>query len=276
MTVLLQNKKVKSEYQNQQRVCIISICDSMSSLFHYTKLSNLKEIIKEDSIDFIATFYEKFNQDDYAWIKNNSESIVREICEQNGWRYDPDILSNRPYIISFCKSGSSEYMWNNYGDNGEGIVLEFNQEKLYQEAISTKNYACLIPCEYVNPHHSDKESIKQTILKIAQNDLLQENTDADRMIFAVMGIMQNKFHEEMEVRYVQIEEKLATAKCENGIAIIEDYEVPKDKWLRHLIFPKDILEKVVFGRDVCDEDVKTFKDYLCSIGYEHIPIEQAK
>ncbi len=247
----------------------------MTSLYHYTKLSNLEKIVKTDSIDLIANFYEKFNQKDYAWIKKYAESIVREICEEKNWKYDPDILSHRPYIISFCEKTNSKYMWRYFGNKRKGIVLEFNQEKLCQEANSTDNYACLVPCKYVSSN-KDREKIKHIIMEIANDDLLCENTEADKHIFAVMGIMMDNYSQQKEVRYVQIEQKLCTVSYKKGEERIKNYVVQEEDWSRHLFFPKDILTKVIFGKNVDDDDVRKYTDYLKNMGYDSITIEQAR
>lgn len=247
----------------------------MSYLYHYTKLSNLKKIIMSNVIDIIATYYQKHAADDYAWIKENAEPIIKEICETNNWHYDIEHLSYNPYIISFCKSPTSKYMWNHFGDNGEGVVLVLNQERLRQEADSFDNYACLVPCEYLCTE-SDRKHVKEMILRISNNELLNNCSNDDKLIFAVMGVMQNKFYNEMEVRYVQIEERVFTASCDNGKVKIDDYIVSKDNWERHVLFSKDILEGVIFGKYVDNDDIVFYKDYLVECGYDHIFIQQAK
>jgi len=84
-------------------------------------------------------------------------------------------------------------MWNEFGEEGEGVTFVFNQEKLKEEAGSFSNYACLVPCEYVYPNN-ERLQIKKTIMEIANNELLDVCAEDDKLIFAVMGIMQSKFY----------------------------------------------------------------------------------
>lgn len=246
----------------------------MKYLYHYTRLNNIEKIIKNDNVDLIATYYQRFSADDYAWIKENAEPIIQEICEDNRWQYDIGRLSYNPYIISFCKSSTSEHMWNEFGEEGEGVNFVFNQEKLKEEAGSFSNYACLVPCEYVYPNN-ERLQIKKTIMKIANNELLDVCTEDDKLIFAVMGIMQSKFYNEMEIRYVQIEERAFTAFYNDEDVKIEDYNVPKEDWERHVIFSKDILKGVIFGKYVDSDDIISFREYFSQCGFDHLFVKQA-
>ena len=246
----------------------------MNYLYHYTRLNNIEKIIKNDHVDLIATYYQRFAADDYAWIKKNAEPIIQEICEDNHWRFDIDRLSYNPYVISFCKSANSMHMWKEFGDNGEGIALVFNQERLKEETSSFMNYACMVPCEYIYPN-SERLQIKNTIIRIANSELLDVCTDDDKLIFAAMGVMQSKFYNEMEIRYVQIEERVFTASYNDGDVKIEEYNVPKEDWERHILFSKDIMEGVIFGKYVDSDDIISFKEYFSQCGFDHLFIKQA-
>ena len=236
------------------------------SLYHYTSISNIEKIVRPNKVDLIATYYQKFAEEDYAWIRTEGKILVKELCEELGYEYDPDYLAHRPYITSFCTCPNSEYMWSVFGDNGEGAVLVINEQILHEEASLVENYARIVPCEYIDPQ-SDKQKKKDIIMKIASNDYLYDCPNDDRLMFAVMGVMQNKFYEEQEVRYVQIEKLLSTVYYKDGMAQVEKYNVPSDKWVKHVYFPKDILKGIIFGKKVDQYDYDYFKNYMLECGY---------
>lgn len=236
------------------------------SLYHYTKLSNIEKIVRPYKIDLIATYYEQFAKDDYAWIREEGKTLVKELCEELGYEYDADYLAHRPYITSFCTSPDSDYMWNVFGDNGEGVALAFNEQILCEEASLIENYARIIPCEYINPI-DNKLKKKDIIMKIASSDYLYNCPNDDRLMFAVMGVMQNKFYEEQEIRYVQIEKLLSTVHYKDGMVQIEKYNVSPEKWTKHVYFPRDLLEGIILGRNVDQYDYDYFKSYVFECGY---------
>lgn len=245
------------------------------SLYHYTKLSNIEKIVRLDKVDLIATYYQKFAKNDYAWIRTEGKILVKELCEEFGYEYDPDYLAHRPYITSFCTSPYSDYMWSVFGDNGEGATLVINEHKLCEEASLIENYARIIPCEYIDPK-SEKQKKKDVIIKIASSDYLYDCPDDDRLMFAVMGVMQNRFYEEQEIRYVQIEKLLSTVHYKDGMVQVEKYNVPSDKWSKHVHFPKNILEGIILGRNVDQNDYDFFKNYIFECGYDPNIVSKAK
>lgn len=236
------------------------------SLYHYTKLSNIEKIVRLDKIDLIATYYQKFAKDDYVWIREEGKILVKELCKELNYEYDPDYLAHRPYITSFCTSPYSDYMWKVFGDNGEGVALVFNEQKLCEEASLIENYARIIPCEYIDPK-SEKQKKKDVIMKIASSYYLYNCPDDDRLMFAVMGVMQNGFYEEQEIRYVQIEKLLFNGYYENGEAALKKYVVPKNKWVRHIHFAKEVLEGIIIGKNVEQCDFDYYQKYMLKCGY---------
>ena len=238
-------------------------------------MSNIEKIVRPDKIDLIATYYEKFAKEDYAWIREEGKKLVKELCEELGYKYDPDYLAHRPYITSFNISPNSDHMWESFGDKREGVALVFNEQKLCEEASLIENYARIIPCEYIDPK-SEKQKKKDVILEIASSDYLYNCPDDDRLMFAVMGVMQNKFYEEQEIRYVQIEKLLSKVRYIDGKAQVEKYVVPSDKWSKHVFFPKDILDGIILGRNVDQDDYDYFKDYILKCGYNPDIVSQAK
>lgn len=245
------------------------------NLYHYTSISNIEKIVGPYKVDLIATYYQKFAKDDYAWIRTEGKTLVKELCEEFGYEFEPDYLAHRPYITSFCTSPYSDYMWSVFGDNGEVATLVINERILFEKASLIENYARIIPCEYINPI-SDKQKKKDTIMKIASSDYLCDCPNDDRLMFAIMGVMQNKFYEEQEIRYVQIEKLLSTVQYKDGMVQVEKYNVPSDKWAKHVHFPKNFLEGIILGRNVDQCDYDFFKNYMFECGYDPNIVSKAK
>ena len=245
------------------------------SLYHYTSISNIEKIVRPDKVDLIATYYQQFAEKDYAWIRTEGKILVKELCEEFGYEYDPDYLAHRPYITSFCASPYSDYMWSVFGDHGEGVTLVINEQILYEEASLVENYARIIPCEYIDPQ-SDKQKKKDIIMKIASSDYLYDCPNDDRLMFAVMGVMQNKFYEEQEIRYVQIEKLLSTVHNKDGMVQVEKYNVPQEKWIKHLFYPKELVEGIILGKNVEQDDFDYYKQYMMECGYSPDSVIKAK
>lgn len=245
------------------------------SLYHYTSISNIEKIVRPNIVDLIATYYQKFAEEDYAWIRTEGKILVKELCEEFGYEYDPDYLAHRPYITSFCTSPYSDYMWSVFGENGEGATLVINEQILCEEASLVENYARIIPCEYIDPK-SEKQKKKDIIMKIASNDYLYDCPNDDRLMFAVMGVMQNKFYEEQEIRYVQIEKLLSTVHYKDGMVQVEKYNVPEEKWIKHLFYPKELIEGIILGKNVDQKDYNYFKNYMIECGYGPDSVLKAK
>lgn len=67
------------------------LVDSMEKVYHYTKIRNgniniLKSIVRKDALHFHSSFFRKYAQQDYQWIRKYSKDIVKRICEEkNGF-----------------------------------------------------------------------------------------------------------------------------------------------------------------------------------------------
>lgn len=73
-----------------------------------------------------------------------------------------------PYILSFSKAYDSLHMWDMYAANGNGLSLVFNNQKLIDAQILTKD------CFYCNPNCKNvlqcfSEKYKKDIIDIYQN-----------------------------------------------------------------------------------------------------------
>lgn len=82
------------------------LVDSMEKVYHYTKIRNgniniLESIVRKDALHFHSSFFRKYAQQDYQWIRKYSKDIVRSICEEKEWVYDPDNLDFKSLFYQF-------------------------------------------------------------------------------------------------------------------------------------------------------------------------------
>lgn len=102
-----------------------------SCVAHYTKTDVLSSILKEDGIVLWATKYGFFPDElEYAWPLSIVKPYLEEIANQANAEYDPEHEAF-PYILSFTNGIDSKFMWEKYGENGNGVMLVFDKAKLY-------------------------------------------------------------------------------------------------------------------------------------------------
>ena len=237
----------------------------MDTLCHYTSIYSLKQIVTPCEIDFLAIFYKDNDVDDYKWIREKGKTIVREICEEHGWTFDSGHLAYDPFIISFSTNPNSYHMWEKFKGSGCEVMISFNPE-LFQYVISICNLESFVPCEYVRNDASGDE-IKTAVMQIKDSGLLPNIEDEDMLKLAIMGVIQGKFYEEVEIRYVKLCPIYATVSPTDNGPQLELYEVPQEKYKEHVRFPKGLINQVVLRKDVCDDDFEEVKEHMVKCGY---------
>lgn len=248
----------------------------MKLLYHYTFLQNLYNIVKPNGLIWLARYYKYFNEKDYEWIRNEAQPIVLEICKEHNWSFDPDLQMLRPYIISFCKSPNSEYMWKYFGNDNHGVNLVISEDVLRKEAtLLSENPSIIILGEYIKAKWTRTE-LKKSILKIAESKLLHNCHDEDRMLFATIGLLRNHYWRQKEIRYITIEKNFAKVEYNNGEITLIPYEVPKSEYDKFISFPKDLLHRVILGKETSQRDFENASIYLANCGYPPSVIRKQK
>lgn len=119
------------------------------TLYHYTTLENLPQIVKKDHLEFLLSDYMDF--DDPSEGRKMWE-VIREIDKK--WVED---ISER-FVISFCLENDNLAMLKEYANNASGVVLAINSDYL--------NKGSLFQCRY---DLSLVEHIKNRILRIKED-----------------------------------------------------------------------------------------------------------
>lgn len=255
------------------------LVDSMEKVYHYTKIRNgnikiLESIVRNDALHFHSSFFRKYAKQDYQWIRKYSQDIVKSICEENEWVYDPDNLVLNPYFISFCIDKDSNYMWEHYADEGRGMKLILNKELLkcvahfdpdgygnYSTSIET-----VLPCLYIN----QKDDLKKILLENMHQTELDGWDEFDKLKFLVSSIKQAKpYEEEQEYRHIHLHHIVGRYYYNNGDPYYVDDNGPTDKnEFIDMQFPRDILLGIELGPKTTNNDLDYVRQHIINMGYD--------
>ena len=246
----------------------------MKGLCHYTSIDSLLEIISSDEVNIIATYYKQYGKDDYSWIRERGKRIVKELCVEHNWKYDPGDLAYNPYIISFCTNANSYYMWNKFKGEGTEAMISLDP-CLFLNSISIYRLESLVPCKYVSPNATDVE-IKNAVLDIISNECFENLEKGELLKLAIMGVMQGKFWDEEEIRYVKLCSLYARVNPANdGPQVIKCEDIEQDNFIR-IPFPKGIINSVCLRNDISDEDYEDVLNHIVKCGYSPEIISKQK
>ena len=148
------------------------------AFYHYTGLTALDGILNSNSDDAAniclwATRYDCFeDQDEYRLGINHAKKYLSILEEKRGMQKDRCIAEMfdvkeiesatglpLPYVISVTARNDNDYMWRNYADNYNGVVLELDLSYLrggYDYAILCKLEQCIYEDTYSDDELVDK------------------------------------------------------------------------------------------------------------------------
>lgn len=249
----------------------------MSCVYHYTKYDVLKNIAKADCVDLIATYYKKYRDDDYEWLRNDASAVVSKICQDNGWDYDAEMLALKPFITCFCTNPNSRYMWEHYGDKDAGVKLILDKELMSRVAHcygqdengqkqNIGGLECMLPCTYIE-RASDAEA---TLIKCMQENHFDNGKWScyEKLALLLASLkMANPYKNEEEYRYMCLYPVAFTMSYAEGDApTLNDDVIPSSNYL-HLFNPKELLLGVELGRNTTKEDLDKAVNHLVENGY---------
>lgn len=256
---------------------------NMEELYHYTKYDVLDKIVKKDNIDLRATYYQRFGVDDYECFRNDSVNIIKKICEENNWNYDPDMLTIKPFITSFCTNSKSAYMWGHYADEYKGIKLIFDKETLLNvkhnygvDEKGEKHYInkleCTSPCTYI-----DDNDVKAYLLQCYKKSSIDKEmwSPFERLTLLLTTLKKAEpFKAEDEYRHICLYPVIFTMSYseEKQTPIIDDDPAPEFEYL-HLYYPQKLLLGIELGCKTTEENMSNAISCLENNGYKISNIE---
>lgn len=225
-------------------------------IYHFTKLENIKDkIIKEEApynrnICFYATHAKALDDpNEGSWAKKHSNDSTE---------YHLDDF----FEISFSLGYKSQYMWETYAENYEGVCLVFNFDELYKYRFNAYNHLLyryrLGCCIYDrSKYFSDLNNIHNgfNILKVDQinysaNDITELDTFVKKELIYAMNPFIKLTNEEKGIDYsVEDECRLVFETIDPSSQISKNIEI---------IISNNCLDSVIFGNSSKASDTIDF------------------
>lgn len=167
-------------------------------IYHYTSCKAIYRIIVPIGLSLRASHYGKLGSMDYSGAKIISRPIITEICLENNAPYDEREVIY-PYVISFSHVANDHMMWETFGDNGAGIMLEIDDSVVASHAMRDCSPDVFMECYYSD----DKESIKEWLIECCTNVLptVSDSLQND-LVEASAFLIPPRFSYQREMRYI--------------------------------------------------------------------------
>lgn len=204
-------------------------------LYHYTTIDALKGILQignesDDELCFWATRFDCF--DDNNEFKYGIECTQKKLLDLeikskilpqdrvSGNFIVDNIINNeimpKPYIVSLCKNPLSDKMWENYADQGKGVVLEFDMSyNNFSEACKSHTQGVLNGFDCLYDNINNQQYIDEELANTYNNNhnIVSKLSPIEPLVFKILmsyGILylfcprikQHSFIEEDEYRLV--------------------------------------------------------------------------
>lgn len=290
--------------------------------YHYTPLKAFRSILqknptKDKEICFWATRIDCF-EDKAEYIHGidklrpvletfESEAELQEDRRISQF-FSPEDVSRAlglpiPYVISISERKDNEYMWENYADKSQGVVMELefpNPRGIYEAALFSIE-SCLYDCKISSSEL--EELVKEKYMEMAiimfggnkefASMLLRENPEAFvgfiamyLLAFVAPRFKKDKFIKEEETRIIISSPKkeynslLDNVQCpavlENIVTEVKKFVDCKKQrpdngnFFREIFMPISVLKRVYVKGDKQKHEVD---EILRTRGYSHIPVK---
>lgn len=262
-----------------------------NQILHFTSCNVLESIIKNDGLHFWASRYDCMNDPlEYKWLYEPlEEKIVRDNPTLQG-QVD-SLYEIFPYVVSFSGASDYKYLWEKYGENGNGVCLVMNR-KVMQPTVQSfmKDSDYLANVRYATEQNKI-EKLSEVVLEYRINGYGIANISEQFVdeIACCPFVKSYKWKEEEEVRYIRIRERKMQSSYTNtkkGCVFLypEDtsnvkYRNSNGKQIPYLdiVLPKSSLEEIVIGKHLdfkaTEEKIQTL---LQQTNYQNISIDYSK
>ena len=189
------------------------------------------------------------------------ENLLKEVTEQLQKKcstlgqslYIPKTDFRESFFFTcFSENSDSLPMWNMYGNNGQGVALEFDR------GIPEVSNEYLLKCEY---------DVSNVVPRFSE--LLKENRDAAIQYLVMLPFMLKhpSYRHEKEIRYVGAFANLTTKyRHKNGLAIP----------YKEICMDKNMLKSVTIGPSANMEIVEnSLRRFLDDRGFTHVMIKKS-
>ena len=237
----------------------------MNPVCHYTKFDNLQGIFKDchgNRHNNYLTFWASsaYCMDDqmemnfgYPLVQyvlkefengkdiTDNQSLSKRVTEQIQYIYQPSDKfflpqSRTPFVISFTREYNNEYFWKNFGDEGKGVCLVFDADKL-GNLVKEQNDQFITDIAYLDDNHSDDDYVVwSSLIEIVKYEAARAHklipiicSDKDKELYKKMvldsicpiisaSVKRGEYRKEHEVRWMSIQDISCanTREKENG------------------------------------------------------------
>ena len=220
------------------------------NIYHYTNFDSVKSMLTNEGINIKAYHYSKYGDEDYAWTERIVTPIIANICVDKGWYFEVEEPID-PFLICFCKSENSEYMWEYFNNTPSGVALILNRELIEKHACKDFNPDVFMDCIYTD----NREEIRSFLLGLGWNNYIVETINDEQGDLKDIStfIIKPKFREEMECRYVIPHRKITSISSDGEVS---EEDIGKMDY-REVVFPKEALVGITIGpqSDVKPEEI---------------------
>lgn len=261
------------------------------NVYHYTNLSNINSILTKEGIKLWATRYGYFDdKSEYVWAKKHIFRHLRKTSNMTEEEFDYEYENiTHPYVVSLTFLEDNLNMWRLYGNNGEGISLVFDIDRIEEYCksetekilrnVNGQDMSCL------STSYTNEEKLKQAIYNTyklyarAKGNLIDDLNNLDDLSEVVAFIKKDDYEIEDEYRICRFSHHGFTCSPKDGDCVIKDYnEMIDDVKLRvrgkqlipyvEIVLPKDTLKGIYIGYECDFEKTKTALElFLQNVGY---------
>lgn len=293
------------------------------SYYHYTTLNAFSSILQDNptkgkEICFWATRYDCFvDKMEYLYGINKIRPILEYFEDQHSFQQDrrisllfdtEEIVQAMglpvPYVISISARKDNDFMWSNYADNGDGVVLELDFPKprefyenaalysiescIYDSSITIAELHKLIKDKYFEMAGIMLGGFKELALGLLRDrpDLFVRVIAMYLLIFVAPRFKKDEFSNEEETRIIVASPTSKYNELFNNVIyphqlkplidIIKSFVAKErkrpdnNKFYREVFMPIQILKRI-YVRNVAQKEKANM--ILFAKGYTNIPVE---
>ena len=253
-----------------------------NNIYHYTSIRALLGIIEKGELWLSRVNSMNDKSEQLVFIEQLFEDAKDRAIQDNHYKYDAvkkmvesTLGIKMPYAMCFSKSDNDAAQWERYADNGCGVCIEFNKEKI--QTIIKDNFSLRDITYGVDNSSNDYNDLLTIIKDYAENRRLSRCfDDSNHFIFSILDFAANYKHEsfkpENEVRIITIPwYNIKKMICEYELVNNVVKEVVKIKignGERYNI-QNNLIEKIVIGPR-SKQTVEDLKGFLESKNLNHL------
>ncbi len=209
-------------------------------VYHYTKMPTLVKLLDTRNLEKTKLPILEFHASDIETFNDRSEyngirKLLQDINKSKTDVMFQKALNGLVFVISFSLNNDNMFMWQQYADEGRGICLKFNTQKLYQSLIPQKQE----PYEYIrlgNCIYEETEDLRCKYEKLKcfyENKVVNKDIwdrQDDFIVFQLSSsLLKNKgFKDEREYRLLKTESKYHFACSEHEFHAYTTINIPFD------------------------------------------------